>query len=430
MKGPKSALMGKTSPKKAITITNTTAITKRLTGIANKININTTTTNNNVVNNILDNNLDDVDEGFYTLDEKTPKIDYLTRLPYEMASYILLYIDLQTLCRMSLVSRTWYSISRDNEIWRRKFLSNEGWKVNIPKEILISGGIDWKLLYKNRYTLSLKWKKGECEKKYLKGHVDSVYCIQFDEKKIVTGSRDKTIKFWDINTGICFQTLHGHDLSVLCLQYNDKIMIMKLNGHSAGVLDICFDDNYIVSCSKDCTIKVWNVITGELKRTLYGHFGPVNAIQLKDNRIISASGDALIKLWDLNTGVCIRDFVGHTRGLACVQFDGRWVVSGSNDKTIKIWDVETAQCVRTLEGHTDLVRTLHFDENMVISGSYDQTVKVWDLKTGKQLLDFHEGHTSWVFDVQFNRTKIVSTSQDKKILMMNFAEDLDTKYLL
>ncbi|CAJ0835019.1 12594_t:CDS:2 [Entrophospora sp. SA101] len=377
MKGPKSALMGKTSPpKKAVTITNTTAITKRLTGIANKININTTTTNNNVVNNILDNNLDDVDEGFYTLDEKTPKIDYLTRLPYEMASYILLYIDLQTLCRMSLVSRTWYRISRDNEIWRRKFLSNEGWKVNIPKEILISGGIDWKLLYKNRYTLSLKWKKGECEKKYLKGH------------------------------------------------------IMKLNGHSAGVLDICFDDNYIVSCSKDCTIKVWNVITGELKRTLYGHFGPVNAIQLKDNRIISASGDALIKLWDLNTGVCIRDFVGHTRGLACVQFDGRWVVSGSNDKTIKIWDVETAQCVRTLEGHTDLVRTLHFDENMVISGSYDQTVKVWDLKTGKQLLDFHEGHTSWVFDVQFNRTKIVSTSQDKKILMMNFAEDLDTKYLL
>ncbi|CAJ0823407.1 9590_t:CDS:2 [Entrophospora sp. SA101] len=189
---------------------------------------------------------------------------------------------------------------------------------------------------------------------------------------------------------------------------------MRLNGHSAGVLDICFDDRNIVSCSKDSTIKVWNVITGELKRTLHGHLGPVNAVQLKDSRIISASGDALIKLWDLNTGECIRDFVGHTRGLACVQFDGRWVVSGSNDRTIKIWDVETAQCIRTLKGHTDLVRTLHFDENKIVSGSYDQTVKVWDLKTGKQLLDFHEGHTSWVFDVQFNRTRIVSTNSESE----------------
>ncbi|CAG8473838.1 10375_t:CDS:2, partial [Racocetra fulgida] len=254
-------------------------------------------------------------------------------------------------------------------------------------------------------------KIGDCEKTYLNGHSDSVYCIQFDEHKIVTGSRDKTIKFWDIKTGECFQTLYGHELSVLCLQYNDKIMVSgssdktiiiwdmqrvgmpkgnnsviqlrHLTGHSAGVLDICFDDFYIVSCSKDSTCL----------RTLTGHRGPVNAVQLHGNRIISASGDALIKLWNLESGEFLKDFIGHTRGLACVQFDGKWVVSGSNDKTIKIWDVETAQCVRTLEGHTDLVRTLHFDEDKIVSGSYDQTVKVWELKTGKQLLDFKEGHT-------------------------------------
>ncbi|CAB4426867.1 unnamed protein product [Rhizophagus irregularis] len=393
------------------------------------------------------------DEGFFTVEDLASRIDFLICLPYEIAAYILVFVDFKTLCRMSRVSRAWYCISRDNEIWRGMYTLNEGWRHNVPREVTLTGEADWKLMYKNRFILSLRWKKGECEKRYLKGHLDSVYCIQFDEHKIVTGSRDKTIKFWDINTGNCFQTLHGHDLSVLCLQYDNYIMVSgssdttiivwdmsnynqnvpqlrRLEGHCAGVLDICFDDYHIVSCSKDSTIKVWDVQTGECLRTLVGHRGPVNAVQLKDNRIISASGDALIKLWDLEEGKCIRDFVGHTRGLACVQFDGKYVVSGSNDRTIKIWDVETAQCMRTLEGHTDLVRTLHFDNDKIVSGSYDQTVKVWDLKTGKQLLDFHEGHTSWVFDVQFSLTKIVSTSQDQKILVMDFADDLDTRYII
>ncbi|RHZ43702.1 hypothetical protein Glove_880g10 [Diversispora epigaea] len=392
------------------------------------------------------------DEGFFTVENLITRIDFLINLPYEIAAYILMFVDFQTLCRMARVSRAWYCISRDNELWHSMYVMSEGWKTNIPKDVL-TGDVDWKNLFKNRHTLATRWKKGECEKRYLKGHLDSVYCIQFDEHKIVTGSRDKTIKFWDINTGNCFQTLYGHDLSVLCLQYNEKIMvsgssdttiiiwdmqnynqavsqIRRLSGHSAGVLDICFDGNHIVSCSKDSTIKVWDVNTGECLRTLVGHRGPVNAVQLHGNRIISASGDALIKLWDLEKGICIRDFIGHTRGLACVQFDGKWVVSGSNDKTIKIWDVETALCIRTLEGHTDLVRTIHFDEDKIVSGSYDQTVKVWDLKTGKQLLDFKNGHTSWVFDVQFSTTKIVSTSQDQIILVMDFAEDLDTRYII
>ncbi|KAF0416564.1 WD40 repeat-like protein [Gigaspora margarita] len=398
------------------------------------------------------------DEGFYTVEDSTTKIDFLIKLPYEIAAYILVFVNYQTLCRMSRVSRAWKYISQDNELWRSMYVANKGWKASISREAALAGEVTWKDLYRNRHVLAMRWKKGECEKTYLNGHGDSVYCIQFDEYKIVTGSRDKTIKFWDIKTGECFQTLYGHDLSVLCLQYNDKIMVSgssdktiiiwdmqkvgmqkinhpvtqlrRLTGHTAGVLDICFDDFYIVSCSKDSTIKVWDINTGACLRTLTGHRGPVNAVQLHGNRIISASGDALIKLWNLESGEFLKDFIGHTRGLACVQFDGKWVVSGSNDKTIKIWDVETAQCVRTLEGHTDLVRTLHFDEDKIVSGSYDQTVKVWELKTGKQLLDFKEGHTSWVFDVQFSSTKIVSTSQDQKILVMDFADELDTKYIL
>lgn len=85
------------------------------------------------------------------------------------------------------------------------------------------------------------------------------------------------MKVWDTKTGECIRTLSGHTASVLCLQYDSTILVSgssdsrvliwdlvgeegtgagkweikhHLLGHTMGVLDLCFDDEYIVSCSK------------------------------------------------------------------------------------------------------------------------------------------------------------------------------------
>lgn len=52
-----------------------------------------------------------------------------------------------------------------------------------------------------------------------------VYCLQYDDQKIVSGLRDNTIKMWDRSTLACTRTLNGHTGSVLCLQYDDKVII-------------------------------------------------------------------------------------------------------------------------------------------------------------------------------------------------------------
>ncbi|KAJ1865592.1 hypothetical protein LPJ78_002600 [Coemansia sp. RSA 989] len=304
---------------------------------------------------------------------------------------------------------------------------------------------DWRYLFQQRLRLDRHWSAGIADMHILTGHADSVYCVQYDHDKIVTGSRDRTIKIWDSNTLQCLRTMTGHDASVLCLKYDDTVLVtgssdatvivwdwesgtpkLRLVSHAAGVLDVAFDQEHIVSCSKDCTIKVWRRSDGKLLRTMAGHRGPVNAVQLCNNRIVSASGDSLIKMWNLKTGELIRTFTGHSRGLACVQFDGKTVVSGSSDQLIKVWDAETGECKQTLRGHKDLVRTLHYDGgNRAVSGSYDQTIKVWDIASGKCTLDLKDAHTSWVFDVQFSASKIVSTSQDQKIIIWDFAKGLD-----
>ena len=51
-----------------------------------------------------------------------------------------------------------------------------------------------------------------------------VYCLQYDDNKIVSGLRDNTIKMWDRQTLQQYsKVLTGHTGSVLCLQYDDKV---------------------------------------------------------------------------------------------------------------------------------------------------------------------------------------------------------------
>jgi F-box and WD-40 domain protein 1/11 len=272
----------------------------------------------------------------------------------------------------------------------------------------ISAVLDWRYHYRNRLILERNWSRQMPIQRTLHGHSDSVYCIQFDRTRLISGSRDQTVKIWNLISGKVVQTLKGHSGSVLCLQYDQHLLLtgssdatligwampsgtrlFVLSGHLAGVLDVAFNERWITSCSKDASIKVWrrplpdsleaNSVP-KLTHTLNGHRAAVNAIQLRDNLLVSASGDYLLKVWDVSTGKHVRDLLGHTRGIACVAFDGRLVVSGSNDQTIRLWDVHTGQCLKSVHGHADLVRTLAMDSRrgIVVSGSYDQSVRIWD----------------------------------------------------
>jgi len=74
------------------------------------------------------------------------------------------------------------------------------------------------------------------------------------------------------------------------------------------------DDRYIISGSDDSTLKVWDIETGKLLHTLKGHSSSVTAVVLTENgrRVISSSHDKTIKLWDIESGKLIKRFVKMT----------------------------------------------------------------------------------------------------------------------
>ncbi|KAI4138243.1 MAG: hypothetical protein L6R39_006896, partial [Caloplaca ligustica] len=299
--------------------------------------------------------------------------------------------------------------------------------------------LNYTYVYKQKRKLEENWESGSYQSFQLphrdhpeEAHRECVYTIQYSGKYLVSGSRDKTLRKWDLDTQrLIGKPLVGHNASVLCLQFDHshgedmiasgssdtdvilwqfstgKILRKIPRAHDESVLNLRFDSRFLVTCSKDKTIKIWNrqelrpgdadypvkgvrgggtcpafilnlqemasgvdldrVLTPEEKTpvppystimTLESHNAAVNAIHIYEDQLVSASGDRHVHLWDIHTGVRTSVCRGHTKGIACVQYDGKRIVSGSSDNTIRIFDPVSQAEVACLKGHTKLVRTI------------------------------------------------------------------------
>lgn len=204
-------------------------------------------------------------------------------------------------------------------------------------------------------------------------HNGMVRCVAFmpDGSIFATSGDDRKIYFWDIINREVKMTLSLDDTVA-------HSFIFSQNGKT------------LVTGSYR-KIKVWRIaakkeiscLDVKLQHCLIGHSHIISSLALsKDAKIlVSASRDKTIKIWNLKTGELLNTLKGHKDGVYAVALskDEQIIASGSADKTIKLWHLETGELLNTFTGHHDTVTALAFANkgNTLVSGSLDKTIKIW-----------------------------------------------------
>ncbi|KAI0394389.1 mitochondrial division protein [Xylariaceae sp. FL0594] len=189
----------------------------------------------------------------------------------------------------------------------------------------------------------------DCPMFVLQAHMDEITALHFRGDVLVSGSSDKTLRQWDLQKGRCVQTL---DVMWAAAQASATI------GSAEGP---------------------WR----QTSRQTSGAADFVGALQVFESALACGTADGMIRLWDLRSGQVHRSLVGHTGPVTCLQFDGTHIVTGSLDRSIRIWDLRTGS-IFDAYAYENPVTSMMFDSRRIASAAGEDVVKIYDKMESRQ----------------------------------------------
>lgn len=217
--------------------------------------------------------------------------------------------------------------------------------------------------------------------------------IQSDTSTLALGRYNGKISLWNSETGKKLDVLNAH--SKFYIKEALANLFRKHNRHKyQGIQALAFstEGKILATSGVDNLVKLWNVKSRKVQKTLIGHTGWVTALGFSTDDSTVASGDIYgnIKLWDVSSGSEQVSFNGHRSKVSVLTFspDRRTLASASDDGTIKLWDANTGQSTSTLATeHTRWVKSIAFseDDTTLSSVMFNGTVQKWNVKTGQEV---------------------------------------------
>lgn len=216
----------------------------------------------------------------------------------------------------------------------------------------------------------------------------SIDLYPLDKKGCVTGSEDKSLKFWDFEL-IAADPSEGRIVGPRRL----TVKLARQLKLEEGILCVKISPNQrlIAASLLDSTIKVFFFDSLKFFLNMYGHKFPALTIDISSDStlLVSGSSDKNIKVWGLDFGDTHKSLFAHEEPVTSVNFvpNTHYCFTTGKDGTVKQWDCDTFDKIVTLKGHLAEVWSCAVSPNgkFVASISHDRSVRIWD-KTSEPLV--------------------------------------------
>ena len=231
-----------------------------------------------------------------------------------------------------------------------------------------------------------------------------------DGKTLLTAGGDGIIRVWDLASGQLQRTLTGHTNAIYIAGFSPN-------------------EKLIASSSRDTTARIWDYATGRELHKLTGFHCAVKWVAFSPNgKTVAAVGnDGMLKLWDVKTGRELKSLV-HTEspdvdnGIYSVVFsrNGKLIYTGNGDGTISEWDAAKGEETDVWKAHHDAVMALAFSPDyrlLVSSGNNEGNAKLWDVATKRELQTFAEKKTDGLTE----NSHVVAFSPNGKMIATSVA---------
>jgi WD40 repeat protein len=252
-------------------------------------------------------------------------------------------------------------------------------------------------------------------------HEDTVCAITLfhDTQRMVTGSKDNTLRLWNLKNGTMLKTMKGHRTWV------------------QGVA-VSRDGQLIASSDIAGVLIAWNGETGEcLRPPIQAHKKWIRWIELSPDGTMLATGssDTTTKIWSTENWQLQGTPIDCGSEVFCVRYSpsgGLLAIATSND--IRIMDTRTRKCIANFKAHARTAINKSWNVSLawtpnstrLLSGgtSQDPTVREWDTFTWEQVGDPWTGHSGTIYNIVVNSrgTLIASASQDNHVRLWRLSD--------
>ena len=320
------------------------------------------------------------------------------------------------------VSRTFYPVK-----WKRYFNAGDTDKItksNDDDEIITDTGVPYIGKVKDNYAVIYD-KKTKKIITQLFGHEDAVSAMVFNENGhfALTGSKDRTLRLWELPSGRCIRTFTSLGGAVDAVQFckNSNFALSLIAGGSIRLWDIsvlCGSTSFhaplllsnIASSEEvsqqqseinQCCVKIREAVKKSNfadAADVYKKLSSMNGWESARNRLETEGILDVLSRKTVRTSLtdvlCTQSFTGHHDVItsAVLSLDGNLAATAGRDNTIRIWNLAERKCAAVLEGHYDWVRSiaLTMDAKFIVSGSWDMSVRIWNIRAGKEVKRFDE----------------------------------------